>query len=173
VLGLLFSGIQLVSLLAFAYVVLHPILNTLSRMNKNLDEWEIGHKLAAESFGFRLTLWVMCTAWGLGVLLDLWWLDSTLKLTFQFYDLVWSLLVLSAFMTLASAAHMAWTIRPIIDENGLRAKESPKIVSARKQKVEATIILVVVFLILLLIIAGLFAYGWMSAHHEAGHQGLF
>ena len=157
------------SLFATFYAFINPISNTLVKNDKDLDEWGLAHKITAQSFSFKLTIGLLSVLWVMAVATSFLPQFSQVRFNLSVYDVGSLMLSVMFFLWFTSTAHIAWTIRPIDLEDGRAVLEDKAIKTAREQKVEAAIIMVVVVLMLLAILAGLFAWGWMDAHHAAGH----
>lgn len=161
--------VVLMAFIATLVVIINPVAASLMWNNKDLDEWGISHKFAAQSFGFRITSGIIFILWILSIIVSYIPQIPRFQMSVSLYDIGNFMLSILIFLWLTSTAHMAWTIRPIMDEDGLELRVDEAVISARKQRVEAAIIVTVIVLISLAIAAGLFAWGYIDAHNAAGH----
>jgi len=161
--------VVLMAFIATLVILLNPVANSLMKNDQDLDEWGTSHKLAAQSFGFRITTGLIFILWLFCIIVSYIPQIPRFQMSVSLYDIGNFMLAILCFLWLTSTAHIAWTIRAITDEDDLEVREEKAVVSARKQRVEAAIIITVVALIFLAIAAGLFAWGYIDAHNAAGH----
>lgn len=154
-----------VPIIAMAICLMQRPINTLTRTNKNLDEWEQGLKYRSESFAYRVALFSMlflCTA-----LLIVDGLQPSLSFTVSLMDLVLLMGTFVLAMLVTISNFIAWTVTPFGEDH------DEEMMMVREKKVKNIILIVALIVGCLTIFPALFAVGWMGAHHSAGHEGLF
>lgn len=134
--------------------------------DKYLDEWELKKKHHSMAVGLQITSYIIGTIMILALAATPF---LNIKFTIGFEHIAMAVFSLICIMVYIPLLFLLWTTSPIKIEKGQIIREDKAVVTAREQKVEAAIITIVVGLILLAICAGLFAWGYMSAHHAAGH----
>ena len=102
-----------VSFLCLILLSFSKIMNTFTRMNKNLDEWEIKNKQAAESFAYRVLLFGLMIALIVSAL-EIWlgvFNIHAVTIEGKYVGIIiMNLLAIFAFLP---ASYAAWTLKPL------------------------------------------------------------
>lgn len=155
----------LIPIVAMSVCLLQRPVSYLTRTDKNLDEWERGLKYRSESFAYRFIFYSSLVLSGLWFLLGIMHPNLTLTVSLLDVGLVFITFVMA--MTLIISNYLAWTVVPITEDY------DEEVMMGREKKVKDTILIVALIICVLAFVPALFAFGWISAHHAAGHEGLF
>jgi|GEM_PF-6848020 len=144
----------LIPLLATVFCLIQRPINYLTRMDKNLDEWERGLKHKSESFAFRVFVF-SALALSLPLLIS----DSVLpkldlNFTMSHLPFLFISFVITAYIIITN--YMAWTVTPIPeDQEGFDSV-------AQNPDVSISLLQFIIGLISVLVIA--YGFGYIVGH---------
>jgi len=145
----LVTGLTLTVGLVIGFIALMQRLpNLLMITDKHLDEWEITSKKNAESFTYRVIYVAMLILMIMGLILsggDV--EDLRLVLTPSLWQLGYTLLSLPFLLKLITTNHIAWSVKPISNEELAETYQASKGKDEPHRKFGKRIILLTVFIV--------------------------